>query len=106
MLAGIHSLGCRGAGGIGSNFTMDIQCSPSTAGQSSLLPASKPLPALPLQMAVELCPRGTEQKGQSCQECDINFYSFNGTSCFACPEGERVACEGVPREVGAWQEAS
>ena len=73
---------------------MDIRCSPSTAGQSALLPASKPLSALPLRMEVELCPRGTEQKGQSCQECDINFYSYNGTSCFACPEGEVAGWEG------------
>lgn len=66
---------------------MAIECDPSTAGQSAQLPPNEPLPALPLQMAVELCPRGTEQKGQSCQECDINFYSYNGTTCVACPEG-------------------
>ena len=66
---------------------LSVACSPGTAGQSSLLPTREPLPELGLPLSVELCPRGTEQKGQACQDCDINFYSFNGTSCDACPLG-------------------
>ena len=64
-----------------------MECNPATAGQSALLPGKEPLPTLGLSLAVELCPRGTEQKGQACQDCDIDFYSYNGTSCLACPEG-------------------
>ena len=97
------------AGGIGSNFSMTVSCSPMSTGQSALLPSTLDVASLALDLEVALCPVGTEQKGTVCTACDVNFFSLNGSSCIACPDGaanqlmdvNRLGLHGLPHEAAS-----
>ena len=75
------------AGGIGSNFELEVNCTISTTGQNPLLPLGEAIPVLRLPITVQQCPEGSEEQGILCQPCDLNFYNYNSSTCQPCPEG-------------------
>ena len=56
-------------------------------GELSYMPATLPLPVLPMPVMVAVCGQGTEQVGSFCRQCQLNTYDFDGLACLPCPYG-------------------